>query len=310
MPSTPASRRPRPRLAPTRNRDAADPLSFYAVDFESANPRLGSICQIGVVGVQRGRIFWRWSSLVNPQTWFEKRRTRIHGIDRTMVSRKPTFPSLFGHLRRLNDAIVVHHGGNDPDVLEAAVERARLPQLRGIRWLDSSKVVSRTWPRRYAFGGHGLKNVADDLGFSFSPHHALEDATMAAEIVLRSCNETGVDIRGWLARVDKPIDFTPGTTKQNGGSDENGLFHGERIAFTGRLESVRRTTELPALLGCTIMRKVSEETTMLVVGSLGPSERAGHCGTSKLRRVEELVTQGTRIRILSEQEFVDLVKGH
>ena len=297
-------------MAPTRNRDAADPPSFYAVDFESANPRLGSICQIGVVGVQQGRILWRWSSLVNPQTWFEKRRTRIHGIDRTMVSQKPTFRRLFGHLRRLNDSIVVHHGGNDPDVLKAAVERARLPQLRGIRWLDSSKVVRRTWPRRYAFGGYGLKNVADDLGLSFSPHHALEDARMAAEVVLRACNETGVDVRGWLARVDKPIDFTLGTTKQNGGSDEKGLFHGERIALTGRLESVGRTSELRALLGCTIMQEVSEETTMLVVGSLGPSERTGRCGTSKQQKVEELATQGTRIRVLSEQEFVDLVKGH
>ena len=133
---------------------------------------------------------------------------------------------------------------------------------------------------------------------------------MAAEVILRSCNETGVDVRGWLARVDKPIDFRPCTMKRNGGSDEKGLFHGERIALTGRLESVVRTTELPALLGCTIMQKVSEETTMLVVGSLGPSERTGHCGTSKQQKVEELATQGTRIRILSEQEFVDLVKGH
>ena len=65
-------------------------------------------------------------------------------------------------------------------------------------WLDSASIARRAWPERYRQRGWRLANIAADLGIAFRHHDAVEDARAAAEIVLRACRHTGLDIDGWL----------------------------------------------------------------------------------------------------------------
>ncbi len=55
-------------------------MQFAAVDVETANADLGSICQIGVALFRDGAHVHSWSSLVDPEDYFDTINVSIHGM--------------------------------------------------------------------------------------------------------------------------------------------------------------------------------------------------------------------------------------
>lgn len=184
-------------------------ISFNAVDVETANTDTGSICQIGIASVVNGIVADQWKTLVNPERHFDPWNIRIHGITEDDVLGSPTLAEIRSELSlRLHGSVVVSHTGFDRGAFDRAMAQNRLEQLR-VTWLDSAKIARRAWPDRYARRGYGLKSVARDLRIAFRHHDALEDARAAAEIVIHACAATGLDIEGWLRRVQRPIHERP-----------------------------------------------------------------------------------------------------
>ena len=289
-------------------------LTFNAIDVETANVDRASICQIGIVHVRDGKIEDRWQTLVNPEDWFDPYNVLIHGIDEDDVQDSPTLPEVRAELRaRLRGSVLVSHTSFDRVAFERAMARYDLEQLQ-VTWLDSAKIARRAWPDRYGRRGYGLKNITKDLEISFRHHDALEDARAAAEIVLRACSATEMDIEGWLRRIERPIFPSPGgsfsgprpSTKREGNVD--GALFGETIVFTGKL-AIRRqdAADMAAEAGCGVASDVSKKITMLVVGTQDKSKLSGYAKSSKHRKVEVLIEKGVEIQILSESDFSELI---
>ncbi len=59
--------------------------SFVAIDVETANADLASICQIGLVTFADGQIVSEWQSLIDPEDEFNEINISIHGIDESSV---------------------------------------------------------------------------------------------------------------------------------------------------------------------------------------------------------------------------------
>ncbi len=133
----------------------------------------------------------------------------------------------------------------------------------------------------------------------------------AAEIMLRACDETGLDAEAWLARIERPIDASAsgsgGAVRREGHAD--GPLFGEIVVFTGALEMPRRVAaDQAALLGCAVSDNVSKKVTMLIVGMQDRTKLRGYEKSSKQRKAEALIVRGHDIEILSESDFVDLVR--
>ena len=242
-------------------------LTFNSIDVETANADRASICQIGIVHVRDGEIEDQWRTLVNPEDWFDPWNVSIHGIDDTDVRNSPTLPEARDELRaRLRGSVLVSHTSFDRVAFERAMARYDLEQLQ-VTWLDSAKIARRAWPDRYGQCGYGLRNIARDLNISFRHDDALEDSRAAAEIVLRACAATEIDIGGWLRRVERPI-FPPASgsapsAKREGNVD--GSLFGETIVFTGALGIPRQdAADMAAESGCGVVNSVNKKVTMLV----------------------------------------------
>ena len=69
-------------------------MSFVALDVETANPDMSSICQIGIVRFEGGKPVETWSSLVDPEDWFDDSNVAIHGIEEKDVRGAPNFKML------------------------------------------------------------------------------------------------------------------------------------------------------------------------------------------------------------------------
>ena len=284
-------------------------MDFVAIDVETANANMASICQIGLAGYVNGVLSEEWKSYVDPEDYFDGPNVSIHGIDESDVKGAPTFRTLAETLYSfLDNAVVVCHTPFDRVAIHQAANRygVRVPVCT---WLDSARVARRAW-KEFARSGYGLYNVCKALGYEFKPHDALEDAKAAAHILLAVLNDSGLDVEEWLERIKQPIDpfgIGSGRAITRGGNPE-GCLDGEVLIFTGSLEIPRReAADLAAAVGCQVVSGVTKKTTMLVVGDQDIGKLMGHEKSAKHRKAEELIATRIGIRILRESDFKEFV---
>lgn len=284
--------------------------SFLAIDVETANADYSSICQIGIAEFENGRVINTWSTLINPESYFDLFNVSIHGITPSMVENSPTFDALYEELSlKLKDKTVVHHMPFDRTAINRVCDEYRLDPIK-TNWLDSAKIVRRTW-EEFAYSGYGLKNVANHLNIKFKHHDALQDAIAAGLIVAEACKLKNLDVEEWLARITKPISsiHSGGTgspsIKQSGNPE--GSLYGENIVFTGALSIPRiEAAGYAAKIGCNVLDSVTKKTTILVVGTQDSSKLAGYEKSSKHRKAEGLIENGSSIKILTEKDFIEI----
>lgn len=283
-------------------------LTFNAIDVETANADRASICQIGIVQVVDGQIADMWETLVDPQEPFDFWNVRVHGIDEAEVKGSPTMPQIRKELRRrLRGSFLVSHTSFDRVAFERAMNKYRLEQLQ-VTWLDSETIAKNAWPDN---GRWNLKALANRLGLSFQHHNALEDAKVVAKIVLVASHDTGRDIEDWLY-VSPSIRGTgqrhPTSVERNSVNQKGPLF-GHRVVFTGELSMVRHdAANIAAEVGIVASDNVSRKTTILVVGMRNRGLQKLYGKSGKHKKAEALIQRGFEIEILSEEDFLELVR--
>jgi DNA polymerase III subunit epsilon len=285
---------------------------FVALDVETANADRSSICQIGAVRVEDGAIVGTLRRLVDPETFFDTWNIAIHGITETDVRGQPRFPELAGVLNEfVGDLVVASHTSFDRVAVERAHKRYGLTPPAW-PWLDTACVARGAWSDRFGRSGYGLRAVAAFCGIEFLHHDALEDARAAALILLRAIDHTGCGIERWQRRAFPRIELRP--DGRHGASiacdgNPDGPLAGEEIVFTGTLTMPRpEAAALAASFGCNVREGLTRHTTILVVGMQDLSKLRGYSKSTKHRKAEQLIAQGVPIDILSEEDFMALVK--
>ena len=286
-------------------------MNFVAIDVETANPDMGSICQIGIAVFSMGILIDEWSTLVDPEDYFDDVNISIHGIAPHMVRGKPTLPEVADKLRGLMaNTVTVCHTHFDRVAIARVFAKYQLEPVT-TTWLDSARVVRRTW-KDLAWSGFGLSNVCKRIGYEFKHHDALEDAKAAGYVLLAAFQESQKNLDEWTQRVDLPINperASSGAAIHRDGNPEGDLF-GEVIVFTGALDLPRaEAADLAADLGCEVGQNVTKKTTILVIGDQDMSKLAGHEKSTKHRKAEQLVADGNPIRIILETDFKALVRS-
>lgn len=285
-------------------------MEFVAIDVETANADMSSICQIGLARFVDGQLAEEWCTLVDPEDYFDEVNISIHGIESGMVEGQPKLPQIADRLRStLEGTVSVCHTHFDRIAIGRAYDKYNLGPI-STTWLDSARVVRRTW-KDLAWKGYGLANVCNRIGYEFRHHDALEDAKAAGFVLLAAMQESQQDLDQWCHRVNQPIDpenSSSGAAIQRDGNPEGDLY-GEVLVFTGYLELPRgEAATLAASVWCQVATGVTKKTTILVVGDQDVTKLAGYEKSAKHRKAEQLVTEGHRIRIVRESDFKTLVR--
>jgi len=221
----------------------------------------------------------------------------------------PRWPAIAPQLASMLDGnLVVSHSLFDRTALHRVCQKYSLP-FPQLRWLDTARVVRRTWPQ-FASRGYGLGNVAKFCGIQFQHHDALEDAIAAGHILVHALRHSGMTLEEWETRVTLPINpRTAGAGYKKLAGNPAGHLFGETLVFTGSLSLPRReAAQLAASAGCTVANSVTQHTTLLVAGDQDLCRLNGDTKSSKHRKAEDLMAKGQAIRIISETDFLALVK--
>lgn len=157
------------------------------IDFETANGKRESVCQIGLTLIRHGEEVKTFSTLLKPPAEFGDfwwKNTQVHGIRAYQVINAPEWPKLFRKLQESLDRITAdsplvfaaHNASFDKGVFLKVSEYYNLPRVN-IQWVDTLKTSRRVFPD---LDRHRLSNVALRLGFDdVSRHH---DAGWDSEI--------------------------------------------------------------------------------------------------------------------------------
>lgn len=280
---------------------------FVALDVETANADVASICQAGAVTFVDGGEAGTWESLLDPEDFFEGINVTIHGITEDTVRGAPRFPDVEPALRHLLEGrIVVSHMPFDRLAIERVLRKYELPPI-ACTWLDSALVTRRAWPQ-FETSGYGLSSVAEFCGIEFRHHHAAEDARAAGHVVLKAVAQSGLSVADWVVRSAQPLHPELEHAARMG--NPNGPLAGEVVVFTGALLMPRHeAADLAARAGCDVGESVTKRTTLLVVGEQDIRKLApGQDRSVKHRKAEQLITEGHQLRILGESDFLGLVR--
>ncbi len=158
------------------------------IDFETANSRSNSACQLGVVRMEDWRIVEEKEWLIRPQRlYFSPQCVRVHGITARDCLTSPEWDRVWDELHPLIDGCVViaHNVGFDAAVLQGTCQLydIAVPQFD----LQCTRLIAkRAWPGQ---SGYGLAAISERLSIHFRHHNALEDARACAQIAIAAAEK-------------------------------------------------------------------------------------------------------------------------
>ena len=159
---------------------------FAAIDFETANEQLSSVCSVGLVVVRGGLITDSFYSLIHPEPdYFQWFCQRVHGLGPEDTDNAPVFPFVWEKLDPLIEGLplVAHNSRFDESCLKAAF-RTYCMDYPDYVFHDTLAASRRHFGR--SLPNHQLQTVAAACGYDLTRHHhALADAEACAHIALR-----------------------------------------------------------------------------------------------------------------------------
>jgi DNA polymerase-3 subunit epsilon len=310
-------------------------MDFVAIDFETANPNRSSACAIGIVTIENGRVIDEFYSLINPNDQFNQYNVNVHGITQQMVKDSPDFPRIWLEIKRFfgEKIVVAHNASFDMNVLKSCLD------LYGISYPDIAYVCSfllsqKVWPD---LDNYRLQTLANSLQLDHFKHHdALHDARVASSVfkeIIRTTNKLTYDDicnqyeyrMGSFSSNNRYTTFSSLASKSkrifknkikaidivatSDVFDFNHPLYGKNIVFTGDFDSMDRHEAMQKVadLGGVCRDGVTKITHYLVVGLQDFVKLKDGVKSGKVMKAEKLELSGTGIKIISEQDFLEML---
>ena len=157
--------------------------NFVAIDFETANFQRSSVCSVGIVVVEGGKIVDSFYELIRPYpNYYMDVNTSVHGLRYEDTCDADDFPTVWQRIMPLLRGLpfVAHNSPFDEGCLKAAFAAYNIPYPNYTFYCTcraSRKVFGRQLPN------HQLHTVSHACGFDLAHHHnALADAEACAWI--------------------------------------------------------------------------------------------------------------------------------
>jgi DNA polymerase III subunit epsilon len=307
-------------------------MDFITLDFEIANNNLNSACSMGMVFVKENQIIDESYYLIQPPTLeFDSKMMSVHGIKPSDVISAPSFEVIWKKIEHhfKQATIIAHNAQFDMSVLHACLNEYSI-EMPDFNYICSIPISTRA-SRGYKLS-NSLKDRCQHFGIQLHDHHnSMADARAAAELVIKSIEmKKCKSIQSYINRhsslpVRKFSELKPQThfIKRKSFNrvniseiaatvesyNENHPFYNKNVVFTGTLQNIDRQTAMQHVvnLGGVIKSGVSSKTNYLVVGHQDQS-LVGESGlSSKELKAHNLIEKGFTLKILSEQQFLELL---
>ena len=149
--------------------------SYTAIDFETAQGKRWSICQVGIVRIENGAVTETVNQLIQPpDNLYFYRNTEIHGISANHTRYSPTFPIIWSQIKHLieGQTVVAHNGAFDFSCLKQVIDFYNLEHP------EYTKACT------YKIYGENLASLCRKHRIELQHHDALSDAMACAKLYM------------------------------------------------------------------------------------------------------------------------------
>ncbi len=177
-------------------------MSRYIVfDVETPNAANNRMSAIGLTVVENGLIVEEYSTLVNPETYFNAFNIRLTGITPEMAAQGPDFGTLWtsglGELMG-SGLLVAHNAPFDMSVLAKCLRAYCIDWRDRVPYLCTVRLGRRCYPQ---LPNHRLNTLCAYLDISLDHHQAGSDSRACAKILI-DCLDRGMDAGRFVREFD------------------------------------------------------------------------------------------------------------
>lgn len=310
--------------------------NFIAIDFETATPKREP-CQIGIVVVKEGIITERISRLIQPpENRYSEQCTNVHGITPEDTIDTPEFNEVWEDIKKYFEGnfVIAHNLSFDLNVLDKALDSYDIPHP-----------IFMGTACTYQLSGLSLEKACNEYNVELCNHHNGEcDAEACANLFIKYLNgefhsqksKDNTDMRGSLAPMrdseneefvnseyltiekvryfnkvgyEKFLDecacndpFSCFTEDVLNSVPVLSKFEGKRFIITGGTVFNREQAyEIIKRVGGKKVSAINKSLDYAIIGEAP--------GPKKIQQLDELKEDGYDIKIITDLEFVSLLKS-
>ncbi len=290
-------------------------VNFIAIDFETATTKRAA-CQIGITVVKEGEIVKKISRFIQPpENQYSKQCIKVHGITPNITADSPTFDIIWSEIKEYFEGnfIVAHNLSFDIDVLYKELDRYSIPHP-----------IFMGTACTYQLSGMALEEACKTYNIPLCNHHDGScDADACALLFLKylkgefskpsekSINGNKGEIISDRIEIknshntelhffnDPLKDFSQNALTKLRPSPE---FINKKFIITGETEFNRsHAYQIIEKLGGKKSSSINKSLNYVVFGK--------EPGPKKLEKLEILKNEGYNIKVLSDIEFIELIKS-
>lgn len=268
------------------------------------------VIEIGILRVRNDEVVDRYSQLIKPENRIDEFISELTGITNEMVEGMPSILDVKDKVLSFigDDILIGHNTSYDIRFLSEGFGE----QLSNY-YMDTLIFSRKLFPE---LSHHRLSDMASFFNLPQNEHRSLSDCVTTKELydaIKMTMKEKNLEIKDlW---VKKPRKYSNGIhirdiVPNNVAINENSMFYGKQVVFTGALEKMLRKDAMQIVvnLGGQLSGNVTKKTNYLILGDNSYNAILKGEKSSKHRRAEKLKLEGQDIEIIDEKTFYDILK--
>lgn len=296
------------------------PDNFVVIDIETTGTSCirDSMIELAAIKVSNGIVIDTFQELINPHFEISPKITMLTGITNAMLkdarSIEQVFPDFYNYIGE--NSILVGHNINSFDMCFIYDKRMELEgKPASNNMIDTLKLSRSILPE---LSSHKLEDLINYFNINTTARHrALADCFSTYELLKKlkqSVIERNGSVENYLNNTSKKKQKKTGNSKSvdlkeitatTKTIDINNPLYKKQVCFTGTLERYTRpqAAQIVVNRGGTCHESVNQKTDILVWAGNDDSYKSG-----KVKKAEELIAKGFKIKIISEQVFYEMIE--
>lgn len=300
--------------------------NFIAIDFETATTKRMP-CQIGIVVVKEGTIVEKISKLIQPPgNRYSDQCVKVHKITPEITKRSPTFDQVWNDIKSYFEGnfIIAHNASFDLDVLKKSLHAYNIPHP-----------IFMGTSCTYELSGMSLVDACNTYNIPLCSHHdGLCDAEACAQLFLKYLNgeinniasKSNIENYESIRPLDKQIFNNPhhnfdsiGYTSFLEECSQNDPLKDFNLDLISSLQPLSEFINKRFIItGGTIfnrdhayqiIEKLGGKKSSSISKSLNYAILGKEPGPKKIEQIDSLKAEGYNINIISDIEFIELIKS-
>ncbi len=291
----------------------ACPSDYTVIDIETTdfNFFYGDIIEVGAIKVRNNSVVDQYSELIKIPYSIPPHISLITGITNEMLINARIADDVLADFTDFiaDDILIAHNANFDVNFLYDLIDSLNMKPLSN-DFVDTLRLSRKIHKE---FDDHKLDTLCQFYKIDRKEHRSLSDCILTHE-VYKHFFDYLKDYPDTLKRVykqSKSIDLTK-IEAINSVFDESNYFYNKSICFTGKMDYLtkKEAAQLTINLGAIPQNNLSSSSNILVLGNLKYQQEVYGDKSSKHKKAEKMISEGFDIEILTELDFLELIKQY